>query len=101
MTTALGIYGVPVEAVAYQEVGTRPADVLAVATATLGENMFALGEAIAGFFRRGTSSIGETSSDQAEDITSARIDRATRDTDEVRRVKVRREPGDRDPSAPR
>ena len=55
---ALGVYGVPVEAVAHQKVGTRPADVVAVALETLAENIFAFGEAIAGFFRRGRSPTG-------------------------------------------
>jgi hypothetical protein len=55
---ALGVYGVRVEGVAHQKVGTRPADVLAVALETLAENIFAFGEAIAGFFRRGRSPTG-------------------------------------------
>jgi hypothetical protein len=52
--SALSVYGVPVEAVAYRNVTTNPAHVLAVAIATIGENISALGEAIGGFFRRET-----------------------------------------------
>jgi hypothetical protein len=49
---ALGVYGVPVEVVAYRAVSASLAETVAVAIGTLGEHLSALGEAMAGPFRR-------------------------------------------------
>ena len=54
--SALGVYGVPVDPIVYRTVTTSPAHVLAVAIATIGENLSSLGEAIAGWFTRSSSS---------------------------------------------
>ena len=52
---ALGVYGVPVEPIVYRNVTTSPAHVLAVAIATIGENLSSLGEAISGWLTRSGS----------------------------------------------
>jgi hypothetical protein len=49
---ALSVYGVPVDPIVYRNVTTSPAHVLAVAIATIGENLAAMGEAIAGWMTR-------------------------------------------------
>jgi hypothetical protein len=52
---ALGVYGVPVEVVAYREVAASPIEMIAVSLGTLGEKLSAVGEAISGFLRRRTA----------------------------------------------
>jgi hypothetical protein len=49
---ALGVYGVPVEPIVYRTVTTNPAHVLAVAIASIAENISAVREAIGGFLKR-------------------------------------------------
>jgi hypothetical protein len=69
---ALGIYGVPVEPIVYRTVTTSPAHVLAVAIATIGENLSALGEAFAGWITRSGSPAATPTSPPAQGTERAR-----------------------------
>jgi hypothetical protein len=69
---ALGVYGVPVEAIAHRDVGTRPVDVLAVTLATIGDSISAFGEAIAGFVKRGAAPERDPAYPELEGTESAR-----------------------------
>ena len=55
---ALGVYGVPVEVVAYREVAANPIETITVGLGILGEKLSAMGEAVSGFLRRQTAPAG-------------------------------------------
>jgi hypothetical protein len=68
----LGVYGVPVDPIVYRSVTTSPAHVLAVALATIGENLSGLGEAIAGWLTNGGSAATSPDFPLAEGTQHAR-----------------------------